>query len=138
MYSVQLINTAYPLPLDTAYRLSRTETEIINFRAKFLPFFRANPADIFTLVIGRTYQSYNDIKVNLNKEFLEELQKNTYHGWIDEDVIDHIAKTKQQAMVDKMRGRKIAVWEELVEKFFCKFYPNSYDGEDEMLDEGDN
>ncbi|GJT94819.1 hypothetical protein Tco_1090337 [Tanacetum coccineum] len=57
----------------------------------------------------------NDIKINLNKEFLEELQKNTYHGWIDEDVIDHIAK-----------------------KFFCKFYPDSFDGEDEMLDEGDN
>ncbi|GJX03377.1 hypothetical protein Tco_0189293 [Tanacetum coccineum] len=33
---------------------------------------------------------------------------------------------------------KITVWEELVEKFFCKFYPDSYDGEDEMLDEGDN
>ncbi|GKA22603.1 hypothetical protein Tco_0708565 [Tanacetum coccineum] len=62
----------------------------------------------------------NDIKINLSKEFLEESQKNTYHRWIDEDVIDHIAK------------------EELVEKFFCKFYPDSYDGEDEILDEGDN
>ncbi|GKD82026.1 hypothetical protein Tco_1348865 [Tanacetum coccineum] len=34
----------------------------------------------------------NNIKINLSKEFLEELQKNTYHGWIDEDVIDRIAK----------------------------------------------
>ncbi|GJQ94689.1 hypothetical protein Tco_0005828 [Tanacetum coccineum] len=33
---------------------------------------------------------------------------------------------------------KITVWEELVEKFFSKFYPESYDGEEEMLDEGDN
>ncbi|GKD94418.1 hypothetical protein Tco_1374255, partial [Tanacetum coccineum] len=39
--------------------------------------------------------------------------------------------------IDEGEG-KIAVWEELVEKFFCKFYPDSYDGEDEMLDEGDN
>ncbi|GJX63191.1 hypothetical protein Tco_0296091 [Tanacetum coccineum] len=62
-YSVQLINTAYPLPLDMAYRLSRTESEIIDF--------------------------------------------------------------------DKGEG-KVAVWEELVEKFFCKFYPDSYDGEDEI------
>ncbi|GJS50052.1 hypothetical protein Tco_0600173 [Tanacetum coccineum] len=38
----------------------------------------------------------NDIKINLSKEFLEELQKNTYHGWIDEDVIDHIAKENMQ------------------------------------------
>ncbi|GJX95213.1 hypothetical protein Tco_0349799 [Tanacetum coccineum] len=33
---------------------------------------------------------------------------------------------------------KITVWEELVEKFFCRFYLDSYDGEEEMLDEGDN
>ncbi|GJU85331.1 reverse transcriptase domain-containing protein [Tanacetum coccineum] len=33
---------------------------------------------------------------------------------------------------------KITTWEELVEKFFCRFYPESYDEEDEMLDEGDN
>ncbi|GKA91526.1 hypothetical protein Tco_0813396 [Tanacetum coccineum] len=33
----------------------------------------------------------NDINIELNKEFLEELQMNTYHGWIDEDVINHIA-----------------------------------------------
>nr|GEY77944.1 hypothetical protein [Tanacetum cinerariifolium] len=33
---------------------------------------------------------------------------------------------------------KITTWEELVEGFFCKFYLESYDGEDEMLDEGDN
>nr|GEU82169.1 reverse transcriptase domain-containing protein [Tanacetum cinerariifolium] len=54
--------------------------------------------------------------------------QNAYHGWIDKDVIDHIAKGEE----------KITVWEELIEKFFCKFYPESYDGEDKMLDEGDN
>ncbi|GKF63779.1 hypothetical protein Tco_0187227 [Tanacetum coccineum] len=43
----------------------------------------------------------NDIKINLSKEFLKELQKNTYHGWSDEDVIDYIAK----AMVDKEKLR---------------------------------
>ncbi|GJS99651.1 hypothetical protein Tco_0820821 [Tanacetum coccineum] len=108
----------------------------------------------------------NDIKINLNKEFLEELQKNTYHGGIDEDVIDHIAKVLEivdlshvlgtdsyqlrmkifslsltnearQWWIDEGEG-KITVWEELVENLFCKFYPDLYDGEDEMLDEGDN
>ncbi|GJY58762.1 putative reverse transcriptase domain-containing protein [Tanacetum coccineum] len=62
----------------------------------------------------------NDINIELNKEFLVKLRKKAYHGWIDEDVMDNIAK------------------EELVEKFLCKFYPESYDGEDKMLDEGDN
>ncbi|GJR20819.1 hypothetical protein Tco_0969346 [Tanacetum coccineum] len=33
----------------------------------------------------------NDIYIGLNKEFLEELQMNAYHGWIDEDMINHIA-----------------------------------------------
>ncbi|GJV80168.1 putative reverse transcriptase domain-containing protein [Tanacetum coccineum] len=64
--------------------------------------------------------SSNDIKIDLSKEFLVELRKNMYHRTHYEDVVDHIAK------------------EELVEKFFCRFYPESYDGEDEMLDEGEN
>ncbi|GKA65826.1 hypothetical protein Tco_0765533 [Tanacetum coccineum] len=56
----------------------------------------------------------NDINIELNNEFLVELRKSAYHGWIDEDV------------------------EQLVEKFFYRFYPDSYDGEEEILDEGDN
>ncbi|GKF76832.1 hypothetical protein Tco_0229302, partial [Tanacetum coccineum] len=34
----------------------------------------------------------NNINIELNKEFLEELQKNTYHGTYNEDVVDHIVK----------------------------------------------
>ncbi|GKE58586.1 hypothetical protein Tco_1497771, partial [Tanacetum coccineum] len=46
-YSIQLINTAYPLPFDTAYRFSRTETKIIYFRAKF---FYLPPEQILLIV----------------------------------------------------------------------------------------
>ncbi|GJT73432.1 hypothetical protein Tco_1032718 [Tanacetum coccineum] len=70
----------------------------------------------------------DNINIELSKEFLIELKNNAYHGMFDEDVVDHIAKGEG----------KITTWEELVEKFFCKFYPESHDGEDEMLDEGDN
>ncbi|GJU96556.1 hypothetical protein Tco_1321312 [Tanacetum coccineum] len=35
-------------------------------------------------------------------------------------------------------SEEITTWEELVEKLFCRFYPESYDGEDEMLDKGEN
>ncbi|GKE98230.1 hypothetical protein Tco_0021581 [Tanacetum coccineum] len=99
----------------------------------------------------------NDINIELNKEFLEELQMNTYHRWIDEDVINHIvmvlkmidsiyipgvdfhqlrmkifplslANEAKQWWINKGEG-KITIWEELVEKFFCKFYLESYDGE---------
>ncbi|GJV85129.1 hypothetical protein Tco_0873379 [Tanacetum coccineum] len=84
----------------------------------------------------------------------------------DEDVVDHIAKVLEildlikisnvdthrlrmkvfplsladdakQWWIDEGDG-KITPWEKLVEKFFYKFYPESRDGEDEMLDEGDN
>ncbi|GJU22690.1 hypothetical protein Tco_1156032 [Tanacetum coccineum] len=108
----------------------------------------------------------NDINIELSKEFLVELHKNAYHGYIDEDVMDHIvmvlkmidsiyipgvdshqlrmkifplslADDAKQWWINEGEG-KIIVWEELVENFFLKFYPNSYDGEEEMLDEGDN
>ncbi|GJW15056.1 hypothetical protein Tco_0019189 [Tanacetum coccineum] len=108
----------------------------------------------------------NDINIELSKEFLEELQVNAYHRWIDEDVINHIAMVlkmidsiyihgvdshqlrmkifplsladeAKQWWINEGEG-KITIWEELIEKIFCKFYPESYDGEEEMLDEGDN
>ncbi|GJV51480.1 hypothetical protein Tco_1447221 [Tanacetum coccineum] len=40
----------------------------------------------------------NDINMELNNEFLVELQKGAYHGWIDEDVVNHVAKVLE--MVD--------------------------------------
>ncbi|GKF21630.1 hypothetical protein Tco_0070268 [Tanacetum coccineum] len=108
----------------------------------------------------------DDINIKLIKEFLMELKNNAYHGMFDEDVVNHIAKVLELLDlikihdVDSHRLRikvfplsladdarqwwinegdgKITTWEEPVEKFFCKFYPESYDGEDEMLDEGDN
>ncbi|GJR68195.1 hypothetical protein Tco_0014260 [Tanacetum coccineum] len=112
------------------------------------------------------YITSNDINIELSKEFLEKLQVNAYHGWIDEDVINHIAMVlkmidsiyipgvdshqlrmkifplsladeAKQWWINEGEG-KITIWEELIEKFFCKFYPESYDGEEEMLDEGDN
>ncbi|GJZ71442.1 putative reverse transcriptase domain-containing protein [Tanacetum coccineum] len=95
-----------------------------------------------------------------------ELQMNAYHRWIHKDVINHIvmvlkmihsiyipgvdshklrmkifplslADEAKQWWINEGEG-KITIWEELIEKFFCKFYPESYDGEEEMLDEGDN
>ncbi|GJR17016.1 hypothetical protein Tco_0965543 [Tanacetum coccineum] len=108
----------------------------------------------------------NDINIELSKEFLVELRKNIYHRTYNEDVVDHIAKVLK--MVDliyvpdvdshQLRMKvfplsladdakewwisegdgKITTWEELVETFFCRFYPESYDGEDEILDKGDN
>ncbi|GJQ92104.1 hypothetical protein Tco_0003243 [Tanacetum coccineum] len=67
----------------------------------------------------------NNINIELSKEFLVEIKKNIYHETYNEDVVDHTIK-------------EITIWEELVEKFFCRFYPESYDGEDEMLDKGEN
>ncbi|GJY78916.1 hypothetical protein Tco_0484717 [Tanacetum coccineum] len=103
------------------------------------------------------------MNIELSKEFLKELRSNAYHGMFDEDVVDHIAKVfeildlikmsnvdihrlrmkffplsladdARQWWIDKGDG-KITTRKELVEKFFCKFYPLSYDGEDEMLRE---
>ncbi|GKD58982.1 hypothetical protein Tco_1296491, partial [Tanacetum coccineum] len=70
----------------------------------------------------------NGINIELSKEFLVELRKNIYHGMYNEDVVD------QEWWISKGDG-KVTTWEELIEKFFCRFYPESYDGEDEMLDD---
>ncbi|GKA41353.1 hypothetical protein Tco_0733946 [Tanacetum coccineum] len=108
----------------------------------------------------------DDMNIELSKEFLMELRSNAYYGTFDEDVVDHIAKVLEmldlikipnldshrlrmkvfplsladdarQWWIDEKDG-KITTWKELVEKFFCKFYPLSRDGEDEILEEGDN
>ncbi|GJW31141.1 hypothetical protein Tco_0051173 [Tanacetum coccineum] len=108
----------------------------------------------------------DDINIEPSKEFLIELKNNAHHDVFDEDVVGHIAKVLELLDLIKIPGvdshqlrmkifpvsladdtrqwwinegeGKITIWEELVEKFFCKFYPESHDGEDEMLDEGDN
>nr|GEY04400.1 hypothetical protein [Tanacetum cinerariifolium] len=108
----------------------------------------------------------NYMNIELSKEFLMELQNNAYYGMLDEDVVDHIAKVLEildlikipnvdthrlrmkvfplsltddarQWWIDEGDG-KITIWEELVKKFFCKFYPLSRDVEDEMLNDDDN
>ncbi|GKD98256.1 hypothetical protein Tco_1382153 [Tanacetum coccineum] len=107
----------------------------------------------------------DNINIDLSKEFLIELKNNADHGMFDEDVVDHIAKVLKLLDSIKIPGvdshrlrmkvfplsladdarqwwinegeEKITTWEELVEKFFCKFYPESHDGEDEIHDERD-
>ncbi|GJR84716.1 hypothetical protein Tco_0155501 [Tanacetum coccineum] len=79
----------------------------------------------------------NDMNIKFNKEFLTELPNNAYHGIHHENVVDHIAMVLEMLDLINIPG-KITTWEELVEKFFCKFYPESYDGEEEMLDEENN
>ncbi|GJT21400.1 hypothetical protein Tco_0891337 [Tanacetum coccineum] len=56
----------------------------------------------------------------------------------DSTVSKVLADDKHDKMVINKREEKITTWEELVEKFFCKFYLESYDREKEMLDEGNN
>nr|GEY31140.1 hypothetical protein [Tanacetum cinerariifolium] len=108
----------------------------------------------------------DDVDIKFNKEFLMELKRNTYHGMFDEDVVDHVAKILEILDLINITGvdfhrlrikvfplsladdakqwwisegdGKITTWEELVENFFCKFYLESHDGKEEMLDERDN
>ncbi|GKD86632.1 hypothetical protein Tco_1357786 [Tanacetum coccineum] len=80
----------------------------------------------------------DDMDIELRNEFLMSLQKNTYHRRFDEDVVDHIAKVLKILDLINIPEGKITTWEELIDNFLCKFYHDSYDGEYEMLDDGDN
>ncbi|GKB41312.1 DNA-directed DNA polymerase, partial [Tanacetum coccineum] len=118
-YSIQLINTAYPLPLDTAYRLSGTETEIFDFRANFfLPSSGTNPTDCLSFVSGEeeeeemaeTMEQYmsktrtdygsrvarpkidNKYQFELKGQFLKELREKTFSGSDNADANEHTEK----------------------------------------------
>nr|GEW37350.1 hypothetical protein [Tanacetum cinerariifolium] len=75
------------------------------------------------------YITNNDINIELSKKFLEELQMNKYHGWIDEDVINHIAIVLK--MIDSIYIPSVDSHQLRMKIFLLTL-------EEEMLDEGDN
>ncbi|GJV32051.1 retrovirus-related pol polyprotein from transposon TNT 1-94 [Tanacetum coccineum] len=130
-YSFQQIDTAYPLPLDTAYRSSGTEAEIFDFRAKF-------------------YLSLGQILLIVYPLF-QELLENTFSGSDNEDANEHIEKVLEivdlfhvpNITVDQLMLRafhisltgaaspclrnkptgSIKTWEDLKTKFLNKYCP---------------
>nr|GEV71021.1 hypothetical protein [Tanacetum cinerariifolium] len=67
-----------------------------------------------------------NVKYKLSEELLKELRSNSYSGRVEEDVVGHIAKILEIIDLIKVAGDgKINTWEELVNKFFSKFYPLS-------------
>ncbi|GJZ20674.1 hypothetical protein Tco_0557264 [Tanacetum coccineum] len=81
------------------------------------------------------------MNIELNEEFLLRLRSNAYYGTFDEDVVDHISKVLEMLdliKIPNVDSYRLRMKKELVEKFFCKFYPLSRDGKDEILEEGDN
>ncbi|GJT46081.1 hypothetical protein Tco_0954796 [Tanacetum coccineum] len=88
-----LINTAYSLQLNTAYRSSETEAEFSCLISclVFLSLFRTNPADIFTFVTGITSITVNGKNAyELKGKFLDDLHKNAFSGTNREDAVEHI------------------------------------------------
>ncbi|GJV84155.1 hypothetical protein Tco_1524053 [Tanacetum coccineum] len=98
----------------------------------------------------------DDVNIELSKEFLMELQRNAYHGWLDKDVVDHIAKVLEildlikipnvdtdrlrtkvfpLSLADEAKQWWINEWESkitscgiLFGRFFCKYFPLSHNG----------
>ncbi|GJR23227.1 hypothetical protein Tco_0971754 [Tanacetum coccineum] len=131
-YSCQLINMAYPLPLDTGYRSSGTEAEIFDFRAKF---FYLSPGQILLIVYP----------------LFQELRENTFSDSDNEDTNEHIEKVLEKVdlfhvpniTVDQLMLRvflisltgaasrwlrnkptgSIKTWEDLKTKFWNKYCP---------------
>ncbi|GJT44505.1 hypothetical protein Tco_0953220 [Tanacetum coccineum] len=78
----------------------------------------------------------DNINIELSKEFLVELRKNMYRGTYNDDVVDHI--TKVLKMVDFIYLPSVDSHQLRMKVFSLSFYPESYDGDDEMLNEGEN
>ncbi|GJS94962.1 transposase, Ptta/En/Spm, transposase, Tnp1/En/Spm-like protein [Tanacetum coccineum] len=91
----QLINTTYPPPLDTAYRSSKTETEILEEEAEAM-------AETMEQYMSKTRTDYglgvarpkinNKDQFELKGQFLKELRENTFSGSDNEDANEHIEK----------------------------------------------
>ncbi|GJS71259.1 hypothetical protein Tco_0704100 [Tanacetum coccineum] len=102
-YSTQKINTAYPLPLDTAYRSSGTESDLRRTYQSYLieevmanmekkssmETFAANDkADYYSRITSITVNGKNAYE--LKGKFLDDLQNNAFSGTNGKDAVEHI------------------------------------------------
>nr|GEU34486.1 hypothetical protein [Tanacetum cinerariifolium] len=76
------------------------------------------------LIVSRKPFIENSVKFKFNKELLTELQNNTFSKRCEEDVIGHIGTDARKWWMNEGDGN-ITTWEELVKKFFKRFYPLS-------------
>ncbi|GJX98051.1 reverse transcriptase domain-containing protein, partial [Tanacetum coccineum] len=114
-YSLKLINTTYPLSLDTAYLLSRTEAEILVVHDKESPDFNLLSdqeysekeeaeamAETMEQYTSKTRTDYGSgvarpkieekDSFELKGQFLKELRENTFSGSDNKDANEHIEK----------------------------------------------
>ncbi|GJT70912.1 hypothetical protein Tco_1030198 [Tanacetum coccineum] len=108
-YSSQQINMAYPLPLDTAYRSSGTETKIIDFYFNLLSDKEYSQeeeeeamAETMEQYMSKTRTDYgsgvtmpkidNKDQFELKGQFVKELRENTFSVSDNEDANEHIEK----------------------------------------------
>ncbi|GJR17581.1 hypothetical protein Tco_0966108 [Tanacetum coccineum] len=78
---------------------------------------------------------YNDINIELSKEFLEELQTNAYHGWIDKDVMDHNAKMNESWNKRRMDDSILTINNTTTDSFFKPYLITRGKGDTEKKDE---
>ncbi|GJY84277.1 hypothetical protein Tco_0497653, partial [Tanacetum coccineum] len=138
----QQINTAYPLPLGTAYRSSGIETEILEvlIRASRLKKVMANKG------------KKSIMEIFLKGKFLDDLHNNAFSGTDGKDAVEHIENYLKiidpirlpNVDHDKLRivvfpislvggarrwfdktKESITCWLDLTAKFFGKYYPPS-------------
>ncbi|GJV67388.1 hypothetical protein Tco_1482897 [Tanacetum coccineum] len=94
-YSLKLINTAYPLPLDTAYRLSRTE-------AKILCMTRSSTNKLFT-PYKEPEQEFRSSRRHFKTLSLDELRSPDFNllsdqEYSEEEEAEAMAETMEQYM----------------------------------------
>ncbi|GKA86074.1 hypothetical protein Tco_0807785 [Tanacetum coccineum] len=90
--------------------------------------------------VKKDFDEIQTINIKLEhreKVFVITTLKNDLRNLKGKDIVDNATQVSNATTIAP-RIEEITTWEELVEKFFCRFYPESYDGEDEMLDEGEN
>ncbi|GJU73092.1 hypothetical protein Tco_1264497 [Tanacetum coccineum] len=147
---IQLINTAYPLPLDTAYRSSGTETDSKrHFKSLSLDELRSPDFNLFSdqeyseeeeaEAMAETMEQYmsktrtdygsgvarpkieEKDSFELKGQFLKELRENTFSGSDNEDANEHIEKVLE--IVDLFHVPNITV-----DQLMLRVFPISLTG----------
>ncbi|GJR20786.1 reverse transcriptase domain-containing protein [Tanacetum coccineum] len=136
---------AYPLPLDTAYRLSGTEAEILcmtrsSMNKLFTPYkepereFRSSRRHFKTLRSGVVRPKIEEKdSFELKGQFLKELRENTFSGSDNEDANEHIEKVLEivylfhvpNITVDQLMLRVFPVIQTIAMQFVAKKQTNS-------------
>ncbi|GJY58022.1 hypothetical protein Tco_0457914 [Tanacetum coccineum] len=121
------MNTVYPLPLDTAYRSSGTESDlkVAELMAETIEQYMSKTRADYGSGVSRLKIEDKD-NFELKGQFLKKLRTNTFSGSDHEDMNEHIEKVLK--IVDLFHIPNITIDQVMLEPSSCPLSEPQVDG----------